>query len=44
MDVNLNENELNVLFHHLDPSGDNRITLGEFSYMYFNRRRMTNLV
>ena len=44
MDVDLNENELNVLFHHLDPSGDNRITLGEFSYMYFNRRRMTNLV
>ncbi len=44
MGVNLTEQELNILFHHLDPSGDDRITLDEFSYMYFNRRRMTHLV
>eukprot|EP00944_MAST-04C_sp_MAST-4C-sp1_P006524 g6524.t1 len=44
MEVNLSEKELNVLFCHLDPSSDNRITLNEFRYMYFNRRRITHVM
>ena len=44
MKVNLSEKELNVLFCHLDPSSDNRITLNEFRYMYFNRRRITHVM
>lgn len=44
MDVKLSEKELDVLFCHLDPSSDNRITLNEFRYMYFNRRRITHVM
>ena len=41
--VKLSDQDLSVVFDMLDPSGDDQISLVEFEYVYFNRRRIEEL-
>ena len=34
----INDDDINSIFHVLDPDGNGTITYGEFTYQFYNRR------